>query len=146
MTFCLLQEEKPLLLRARILKKSLFLPLEKTATLNKKAMKRFFVFLIRLYRRYISPLKKPCCRFRPTCSVYAIRAIEKHGAFLGLIMAIARILRCNPYNPGGYDPVPEKFTLRSNVGRVNEPSVCETCEKKDVCSREDCSILEETSK
>lgn len=104
-------------------------------------MKKIFIFFIRAYRRLISPLKKPCCRFRPTCSQFAIEAIEKHGAFLGLIMAIARILRCNPYNPGGYDPVPERFSLKSSVGKVKETSVCENCEKREKCTGEDCSLL-----
>ncbi len=68
-------------------------------------MKRIFVFLIGIYRKFISPLKKPCCRFYPTCSEYAIRAIEKYGALKGGAMAAGRILRCNPFCKGGYDPV-----------------------------------------
>ncbi len=68
-------------------------------------MKKFLIFLIKLYRKYISPFKKPCCRFYPTCSQYALEAIDKYGAFKGGFMAIKRILRCHPYNPGGYDPV-----------------------------------------
>ena len=101
-------------------------------------MKRIVLALIRLYRRKISPLKKPCCRFRPTCSTYALIAVNKHGAFLGSLMAIARIIRCNPYCKGGYDPVPEKFTLRSGVGKYTEPSICDNCEKRDVCDGESC--------
>lgn len=62
--------------------------------------------LIRLYRRYISPLKRPTCRFYPTCSEYAEQAVIKHGVLKGLLLAGWRILRCNPFNPGGYDPVP----------------------------------------
>jgi len=61
--------------------------------------------MIRFYRKYISPLKKPSCRFYPTCSQYALDAIEKYGALKGSFMAIKRILRCHPYNKGGYDPV-----------------------------------------
>lgn len=68
-------------------------------------MKRTLIFLIKLYRKYISPLKPACCRFYPTCSQYAIEAIEKYGALIGGFMAIKRILRCNPFNKGGYDPV-----------------------------------------
>lgn len=68
-------------------------------------MRKVFVFLIRLYQKWISPLKRPCCRFYPTCSSYAIQAIQKHGILKGSIMAAWRILRCNPFNPGGYDPV-----------------------------------------
>lgn len=68
-------------------------------------LKKFFIGLIRFYRKYISPLKAPSCKFYPTCSQYAIDAIEKKGLFLGLILAIWRILRCNPFSRGGYDPV-----------------------------------------
>lgn len=68
-------------------------------------MKKFLIGLIRFYRKYISPLKAPSCKFYPTCSQYAIDAIEKKGLFLGLILAAWRILRCNPFSRGGYDPV-----------------------------------------
>ncbi len=68
-------------------------------------MKRFFVALIRGYQKYISPLFPPSCRFQPTCSQYAIEAIQKYGVFKGGAMAIWRILRCNPFGKGGYDPV-----------------------------------------
>lgn len=68
-------------------------------------MKIFLIFLINLYRKYISPLKKPCCRFYPTCSQYAVQAIEKYGSLKGGFMSIKRILKCNPFHPGGYDPV-----------------------------------------
>lgn len=68
-------------------------------------MKRFVIFLIKLYRKYISPLKRPSCRFYPTCSQYAITAIEKYGALKGGIMSIKRLCRCHPFNKGGYDPV-----------------------------------------
>ena len=71
-------------------------------------MKYFMIWLIRLYRKYISPLKPPCCRFTPTCSAYAIEAFMKRGFFVGLILTTGRILRCNPFFKGGYDPVPEK--------------------------------------
>lgn len=68
-------------------------------------MKRILIFLIKLYRTYISPLKPACCRFYPTCSQYAIEAIAKYGVVKGGFMSIKRILRCNPFNKGGYDPV-----------------------------------------
>ncbi len=61
---------------------------------------------IRFYQKYISPLKPPTCRFTPTCSQYAIEAIRKHGPFKGLVLAVWRILRCNPWGGSGYDPVP----------------------------------------
>ena len=63
------------------------------------------VKLIRLYQRFLSPLLGNNCRFDPTCSAYAIEAIQRYGPLLGLIKAIWRILRCNPFSKGGYDPV-----------------------------------------
>lgn len=69
-------------------------------------MKRFLLWLIRLYQKYISPSFPSCCRFTPTCSRYAIEAITKYGAFKGSLLALWRILRCNPFCKGGYDPVP----------------------------------------
>ena len=68
--------------------------------------KRAILFLIRVYRRHLSPLFPPCCRFYPTCSTYAMQAVEKYGALKGGWLAVKRILRCNPFNDGGYDPVP----------------------------------------
>lgn len=62
--------------------------------------------LIRFYRRQVSPSLPPSCRFMPTCSEYAMEAIERHGALKGGAMALWRILRCNPLSKGGYDPVP----------------------------------------
>ena len=71
-------------------------------------MKHVMIWLIRLYKKYISPIKPPCCRFTPSCSAYAIQAFEKRGFFVGLILTVGRICRCNPFCKGGYDPVPEK--------------------------------------
>jgi putative membrane protein insertion efficiency factor len=68
-------------------------------------LKKLFLFLIKFYQRNISPMKKPCCRFYPTCSQYALEAIQKYGAFKGFFLALWRILRCNPFCKGGYDPV-----------------------------------------
>ncbi len=71
-------------------------------------MKRFLLALIRFYRREISPRKRrPACRYIPTCSEYAVCAIERYGAIRGGRMAAWRVLRCNPFSRGGYDPVPE---------------------------------------
>ena len=67
---------------------------------------KFFCFLIRIYQICISPLFPPCCRFKPTCSAYALEAIIKYGPLKGGIMSIKRILKCNPFHEGGYDPVP----------------------------------------
>ncbi|WP_066616229.1 membrane protein insertion efficiency factor YidD [Clostridium magnum] len=68
-------------------------------------MKEFLVFLVKFYRKNISPLKRPCCRFYPSCSQYTLEALQKYGVLKGGFMAIKRILRCNPFNEGGYDPV-----------------------------------------
>ncbi|MBR5478644.1 MAG: membrane protein insertion efficiency factor YidD [Clostridia bacterium] len=69
-------------------------------------MKKLLLRLIRFYRKNISPLKKPCCRFTPTCSQYALEAIEKYGALKGSYLALRRILRCHPFSgKSGYDPV-----------------------------------------
>ena len=77
-------------------------------------MKRFFIFLIRLYQKHVSPALPRACRFTPTCSAYAIEAIQKRGAFVGTLLSIWRILRCNPLCKGGYDPVPEKKGKKSD--------------------------------
>ena len=70
-------------------------------------MKTILLFFIRLYRRIISPLLGPSkCRFYPTCSAYAYEAITKYGALKGGFLTVKRILKCNTFNPGGYDPVP----------------------------------------
>ncbi|AAK81657.1 hypothetical protein BJV85_000163 [Clostridium acetobutylicum] len=69
-------------------------------------MRRILLKSIKFYRIYLSPLKRnACCKFIPTCSQYAIDAIEKYGALKGSFMAVKRILRCNPFSKGGYDPV-----------------------------------------
>ena len=59
------------------------------------------------YRKWISPLKPPCCRFTPTCSKYALDALKEWGILCGLALAAWRVLRCNPFGKGGYDPVPK---------------------------------------
>ena len=68
--------------------------------------KRAMLWAIRFYRAAISPMHQPCCRFIPTCSQYALEAVEKYGALKGGYLALRRILRCNPLCKGGYDPVP----------------------------------------
>ena len=81
-------------------------------------MKYLCIWLIKFYRKCLSPLKRsPCCRFVPSCSAYALEAFQKRGFFVGLILSVWRILRCNPYCAGGYDPVPEKG-LRYKGSRV----------------------------
>lgn len=69
-------------------------------------MKRILIAIVRGYKKYISPMLPPSCRFTPTCSEYAVEALQKHGAWKGSLLAIWRILRCNPFCKGGYDPVP----------------------------------------
>lgn len=66
---------------------------------------------LRLYKRLLSPLLPPACRFAPTCSEYAIEAIEKHGVLRGGMLAARRLLRCGPWHPGGFDPVPTRKAL-----------------------------------
>ncbi|MGI6004357.1 MAG: membrane protein insertion efficiency factor YidD [Christensenellales bacterium] len=69
-------------------------------------MKKAFLALIRFYRKHVSPSMGANCRFMPTCSAYAYEAIEKYGARKGLWLAVRRLLKCHPFHPGGYDPVP----------------------------------------
>lgn len=70
-------------------------------------MKRFLIFLVKFYQKYLSGLKSaPSCRFIPTCSEYTLQAITKYGAVKGLYLAIRRVLKCHPFHKGGYDPVP----------------------------------------
>lgn len=71
---------------------------------------KIVAFPIRLYKRFISPYMPPACRFEPTCSVYAAEAIETHGLY-GVWLAVVRILKCQPFHPGGYDPVPPKVRV-----------------------------------
>ena len=75
-------------------------------------MKRLVLGPIRAYQRWISPSRPRRCRYEPTCSAYAVEAVERHGAVRGLILAAWRLGRCNPFSHGGFDPVPRRFTLR----------------------------------
>ena len=75
-------------------------------------MKRLCLRLIRFYKKNISPALPPCCRFLPTCSEYAYEAIERFGVFRGILLGLWRLLRCNPFSKGGYDPVPQSWPPR----------------------------------
>lgn len=78
-------------------------------------MKTLLMKCIRFYQIAISPLKPPTCRFYPTCSHYGLEAIKVHGALKGSLLAIIRILKCHPFHPGGFDPVPEKKEKRKKL-------------------------------
>lgn len=74
-------------------------------------MKRILIIFIRAYQILFSPIIAPSCRFIPSCSQYSIEVISEYGAIKGIWLSIKRILRCNPWNPGGYDPVSKKHEL-----------------------------------
>ena len=69
-------------------------------------LKKLFIFLIKLYQKYISPMKSTKCPYCPTCSAYGLEAIQKHGAIKGGALTAWRLIRCNPFSRGGFDPVP----------------------------------------
>ncbi|HOW96529.1 MAG TPA: membrane protein insertion efficiency factor YidD [Kiritimatiellia bacterium] len=75
-------------------------------------MKFLLIMLIRLYRVTISPLLGPCCRFEPSCSVYFIEALQRHGFWRGSMLGARRLLKCHPLHHGGFDPVPASSSLR----------------------------------
>lgn len=83
-------------------------------------MKKILMRIIRFYQEHISPATPPSCRYHPTCSSYALEAVDKHGALKGGIMSTARILRCNPFVEGGVDKVPDYFTLGRNPANIGE--------------------------
>jgi len=74
--------------------------------MKKDTMKRVLLAIVRFYRKNVSPMSAPRCRFTPTCSRYALEAIEKYGAAKGSLLTIKRIFKCHPFHKGGYDPVP----------------------------------------
>ena len=77
--------------------------------------KKIFISLIRFYQKFVSPLKPPSCRFYPTCSQYGLEAIQRFGAIKGCYLTIKRILKCHPFHPGGYDPVPTEWKERKKA-------------------------------
>jgi len=81
-------------------------------------LKRLLQWPIHFYRRFLSPLKPPACRFYPSCSQYALEAIELHGASKGLWLAFRRLVKCHPFHPGGFDPVPPRERQNSAGGQT----------------------------
>jgi uncharacterized protein len=77
-------------------------------------IKKILLSIIRFYQTAISPLTPPSCRFYPTCSHYGLEAIQRFGPLKGSFLTIKRILKCHPFHPGGFDPVPEKETKHSH--------------------------------
>ena len=88
-------------------------------------MKYLFLGIIKLYRMTLSKILPPCCRYHPSCSEYATIAIRRFGAVKGGYLALWRIIRCNPFGSGGYDPVPEKFCFRPE--RVQQENIDHEC-------------------
>lgn len=91
------------------------------------APRRIVVFLIELYRTWISPLRLPICRFEPSCSTYAVEALTRHGFLYGGWLSVVRLLKCGPWHKPGYDPVPERgfrelFTSSERQDREMTPS------------------------
>lgn len=84
-------------------------------------VKKFFLLLIRLYQWGLSPLLGNHCRFLPTCSAYTYEAIQEHGVLKGIFLGGKRILKCHPFHPGGYDPVPKK--LKTGKIELNEVNI-----------------------
>lgn len=84
-------------------------------------MKYIVLGLIKFYRKFISPLFPPKCKYYPTCSTYALEAVRRFGAVRGTALAVWRILRCNPWSLGGIDPVPDKFTFRVKKYNFTDP-------------------------
>jgi uncharacterized protein len=81
-------------------------------------VKRAVLAPVRAYQRWISPSRPRRCRFEPTCSAYAVESVERFGVIRGLTLAIYRVFRCNPFSHGGFDPVPDRFTLRG-LGHIH---------------------------
>lgn len=78
------------------------------------------ILIIKFYQRFLSPFLQGSCRHYPTCSNYSIEAIRNHGFFKGTFLSVKRILKCNPFFEGGYDPVPEKDSCSHNLKPINK--------------------------
>jgi len=83
-----------------------------------RSISALLIACVRMYQLVISPVSAPCCRYHPTCSSYAIIALREHGPWRGMLLAIWRILRCNPWSSGGVDPVPEAEKQKTEVKHV----------------------------
>ena len=81
-------------------------------------VKRIVLAPVRAYQRWISPARPRRCKYEPTCSAYAVESIERFGVIRGLVLAAWRLVRCNPFSHGGFDPVPDRFTLRG-LGHIH---------------------------
>ena len=77
-----------------------------------KALISFIVYIIKFYKFFISPILPPSCKYYPTCSVYSIQAIKRFGLIKGGYLSLKRIISCNPFSSGGFDPVPEVFNIK----------------------------------
>ncbi|MFI9507528.1 membrane protein insertion efficiency factor YidD [Nocardia sp. NPDC052566] len=85
---------------------------------------RALIFLIELYRTYVSPTRMPVCRFTPTCSEYAVTALRTRGLFVGLGLTAVRLAKCAPWHPGGWDPVPERHRNEAAAADASAPKAC----------------------
>lgn len=90
-------------------------PVDPEAALRPGPVARLLVGLVRIYRTWISPVLPPSCRFEPSCSTYALEALSVHGALRGTWLTIRRLLRCGPWHPGGWDPVPPRHIHRPDT-------------------------------
>lgn len=86
---------------------------------------RPLLLLVRFYRAWISPVLPPSCRFEPSCSAYALEALTTHGALRGSWLTLRRLLRCGPWHPGGFDPVPPRQRTPRAPDRTDEPTAGE---------------------
>ncbi|MFH5211136.1 membrane protein insertion efficiency factor YidD [Antrihabitans sp. NCIMB 15449] len=88
--------------------------LQTTVAFVRNAPVRSLVFLVELYRTYVSPTRMPTCRFTPTCSEYAVDSLREWGVVRGLALTVVRLAKCAPWHPGGWDPVPQRKSRRDH--------------------------------
>ncbi|WP_227997795.1 membrane protein insertion efficiency factor YidD [Nocardia australiensis] len=98
------------------------------------------IFVIELYRTYVSPTRMPVCRFTPTCSEYAVTALRTRGLFVGLVLTVVRLAKCAPWHPGGWDPVPERAQRRRN-----EAAVATETPASDACKGSPRAVIGDTN-